>query len=80
MFKAADPWHEVPDNFVMVQMLTIRLRSLALAMGIPVTCSDWWGPLALQVLEEEGLPYDSWDRTMLEHYKPEINIVINRFG
>jgi aarF domain-containing kinase len=77
--KAEDPWHEVPDNFVMAQMMSIRLRSLALGMNIPITVSDWWGPIAAQVLEREGLPYEMWDRRMLEQYRPEFNIVVNRF-
>ena len=77
--KAEDPWYEVPDNFVMAQMMSIRLRSLALAMNVPVRCSDWWGPLALEVLKKEGLPYEMWDERMLEKYKPEINIQVNKF-
>jgi aarF domain-containing kinase len=78
--KAEDPWHEVPDNFVMMQFLTIRLRSLALAMGHPITCSDWFGPLALQILRDEGLPYETWDKAQLEKYRPEIRIQVNKFG
>ena len=77
--KAEDPWYEVPDNFVMAQMMSIRLRSLALAMNVPVRCSDWWGPLALKILEKEGLPYEKWDAAMLEKYKPEIRMQVNKF-
>lgn len=78
--KTADPWHEVPDNFVMAQFLSIRLRSLALAMNHPITVSDWWGPIALEVLEAEGLPYEKWDRALLEQHKPEIRVQVNKFG
>lgn len=78
--KAADPWHEVPDNLVMVQMLTIRLRALGLSMLHPVVCSDWWGPLALRILRAEGLPYETWDRRQLEQYRPELNMQVHRFG
>ena len=78
--KAIDPWEEVPDNLVMAQFLTVRLRSLALAMSHPVTCSKWWGPLALKILEAEGLPYDKWDRKLLEKHRPELNIQKHKFG
>ena len=37
--KAADPWEEVPDNFVLAQFMSIRLRSLALGMNHPVKVS-----------------------------------------
>ena len=30
------------------------LRALALAMNHPITCSDWWGPIALEALKAEG--------------------------
>ena len=77
--KAEDPWYEVPDNFVMAQLMSVRLRSLALAMNIPIRCSDWWGPLALEVLKAEGLPYEIWDKRLLEHYKPEMNMQVHRY-
>jgi hypothetical protein len=77
--QAEDPWHEVPDNFVMAQMMSIRLRSLALGMNMPITVSDWWGPIALEVLKKEGMPYEMWDRQMLEKHKPEFHVVVNRF-
>ena len=44
--KEADPWQEVPDNLVMAQFMSIRLRSVALGMNHPVKCSEWWGPIA----------------------------------
>ena len=46
--------YEVPDNLVMAQFLSVRLRALALAMNHPITCSDWWGPIALEALKAEG--------------------------
>jgi aarF domain-containing kinase len=54
--KTEDPWEEVPDNFVMAQFMSIRLRSLALGMNHPIKCSEWWGPIAESILEKEGLP------------------------
>mmetsp|Transcript_25235 Transcript_25235/g.50764 ORF Transcript_25235/g.50764 Transcript_25235/m.50764 type:complete len:83 (+) Transcript_25235:57-305(+) len=74
-----DPWHEVPDNFVMAQMMTVRLRALALSMNHPITMSDWWGPIAIEMLRREGHPYETWDRAKLERFKPEINLQINKF-
>ena len=78
--KATDPWHQVPDNFVMGQFMSLRLRSLSLQMNHPITCSDWWGPIALQVLEAEGLPYEKWDRAMMEQYRPKMNMQVNVWG
>lgn len=72
--QAEDPWDEAADNLVMCSFMSVRLRSLALGMNHPVTCSEWWGPIAKQVLEDEGLPYEKWDRAMLEKYKPELNM------
>ena len=72
--KAADPWHEVPDNFVMAQLMSVRLRSLGLSMGVPITCSQWWGEIALKALEAEGMPYETWDRAKLEENKVETRI------
>ena len=63
----------------MMQFLTIRLRSLGLAMNHPVTCSEWWGPIALGVLRDEGLPYESWTFEQLEQYKPELRMQVHRF-
>ena len=54
--------------------MSIRLRSLALGMNHPVKCSDWWGQIAQDVLEEEGLPYDTWDYDMLIKYRPDMNM------
>jgi aarF domain-containing kinase len=65
---ARDPWYEAASNLTMAQFLSIRLRGVGLSCGYPVVCSDWWGPLAIKILQEEGLPYDSWDRDlMLKH-------------
>jgi len=73
--KKKDPWTETPDNFVMASFMSIRLRSVALGMNHPVKCSDWWGPMAEQILKEEGHPYESWDHDKLVEHKPEINVV-----
>jgi len=73
--KNTDPWEEVPDNFVMAQFMSLRLRSVALGMNHPVKCSNWWGPMAEKILEEEGLPYESWDNDMLMKYRPELNVI-----
>lgn len=53
--KRKDPWEEVPDNLVMAQFMSIRLRSLALGMNHPVRCSEYWGPIAEEVLRKEGI-------------------------
>ena len=78
--KNADPWEEVPDNLVMAQFMSIRLRSLALGMNHPVKCSDWWGPIAEDTLRKSGLPYETWDREQMIKYKPEINIQKHKFA
>ena len=78
--KHNDPWEEVPDNFVMAQFMSIRLRSLALGMNHPVRCSDWWGPMAEEVLRQEGLPYESWTLEQMEKYKPELNMQRYKFA
>ncbi len=66
---------EAADNLVMAALLSVRLRSVGLSMGYPVTCSDWWGPLAEEVLRKEGLPYETWDEeTMKKHLMDGINI------
>eukprot|EP01079_Euglenida_sp_SAG-EU17-18_P003563 gene3563-670_t len=72
--KANDPWEEVPDNFVMANFLTIRLRSLGLAMNYPIKCSDWWGPLAEKILKEEGVPYETWNLEKLIKNRPDMNM------
>lgn len=33
-----DPWEEIPDECVLVQVFSIRLRAMALAVDHPVTC------------------------------------------
>eukprot|EP00588_Corethron_pennatum_P015509 CAMPEP_0194265100 /NCGR_PEP_ID=MMETSP0169-20130528/444_1 /TAXON_ID=218684 /ORGANISM="Corethron pennatum, Strain L29A3" /LENGTH=553 /DNA_ID=CAMNT_0039005499 /DNA_START=51 /DNA_END=1709 /DNA_ORIENTATION=- len=71
--KSEDPWEEGADNLVMASFMSIRLRSLALGMNHPVKCSDWWGPIAEEILKEEGLPYESWNSEQLEKYKVEPN-------
>jgi aarF domain-containing kinase len=78
--KTEDPWEEVPDNFVMAQFMSIRLRSLALGMNHPIKCSEWWGAIAEEMLEKEGLPYDTWDYEQLLKYKPEVNIQKHKFA
>mmetsp|Transcript_31805 Transcript_31805/g.63029 ORF Transcript_31805/g.63029 Transcript_31805/m.63029 type:complete len:107 (-) Transcript_31805:23-343(-) len=78
--KSEDPWEEGADNLVMASFMSIRLRSLALGMNHPVKCSDWWGPIAEEILKEEGLPYESWNREQLEKYKVEPNIQKFKFG
>ena len=73
----------MPDNLVMAQFMSIRLRALALAMNHPIVMSDWWGPIALQALEQAGLPYESWrDMAQLKRHcgGPEVSIQVNRFG
>lgn len=78
--KEADPWEEVPDNLVMAQFMSIRLRSLALGMNHPVKCSDWWGPIAEEMLRKRGLPYETWDHDQMVKYSPEINIQKHKFA
>lgn len=60
--------------------MSIRLRSLFLGMNHPVKCSDWWGPMAEQVLKDEGLPYETWDMEQMEKYKPELNMQKYKFA
>lgn len=55
-----DPWYESADNLTMAQFLSIRLRTVGLGMLFPVKCSEYWGPIALKALEDEGMPYDAW--------------------
>ena len=78
--KTEDPWEEVPDNFVMAQFMSIRLRSLALGMNHPIKCSEWWGDIAEGILEKEGLPYETWDYEQLVKYKPELNMQKHKFA
>ncbi len=72
--KKKDPWEEVPDNLVMAQFMSIRLRSLALGMNHPVRCSDYWASIAEEVLANEGHPYESWNYQKLVDHRPEMNI------
>lgn len=72
--KREDPWEEVPDNLVMAQFMSIRLRSLCLGMNHPVKCSEYWGPIAEKILKEEGHPYESWNHDKLVAYKPELSM------
>ena len=69
-------WH----SCCLFQFMSIRLRSLALGMNHPVKCSDWWGPLAEEILEKEGHPYDSWTYDKLVEYKPELNMQKYKFA
>ncbi|CAJ1965814.1 unnamed protein product [Cylindrotheca closterium] len=78
--KAEDPWEEVPDNFVMAQFMSTRLRSLALGMNSPIKCSEWWGPIAEEVLIKEGHPYESWDLEKMKKYQPELNMQRYKFA
>lgn len=78
--KAEDPWEEVPDNFVMAQFMSTRLRSLALGMNCPIKCSEWWGPIAEEVLVKEGHPYESWDHEKMIKYQPELNMQRYKFA
>lgn len=72
--KKKDPWEEVPDNLIMAQFMSIRLRSLALGMNHPVRCSDYWAPIAEEILKKEGHPYESWDYQKLVDHRPKMNI------
>ena len=65
---ARDPWYEAASNLTMAQFLSIRLRGVGLSCGYPVVCSDWWGPLAIKILRDEGLPYESWDRDLMQKH------------
>ena len=60
--------------------MSIRLRSLALGMNHPVKCSDWWGPMAEQILKDEGLPYESWTVEQMMKHKPELNMQRYKFA
>ena len=58
------------------QVFSVRLRAMALAVGYPVTCSDWWGPMAEKMLADEGLPYELWDRALLQRVCAQIKPTI----
>ncbi|KAL3895849.1 MAG: hypothetical protein SGARI_007328 [Bacillariaceae sp.] len=77
--KREDPWESVPDNFTMAKLMSIRLRALAMGMNHPIRCSNWWGPIAEQVLKDEGLPYDKWNYDMLIEYRPKMSIQTFKF-
>ena len=36
--------------------------------------------MAEQILKDEGLPYESWDKEQLEKYKPELNMQKYKFA
>eukprot|EP00948_MAST-09A_sp_MAST-9A-sp1_P000592 g592.t1 len=55
-----DPWEEVPENMIMAQFLSLRLRSMCMQMGHPVRCSHYWSKMAEDILIEEGCPYEMW--------------------
>jgi len=61
-------------------LYSVRLRSLALAMNVPIRCSDWWGQIALDELKREGVPYEVWSYEMLEEHAPDFRLKTNRFG
>eukprot|EP00035_Acanthoeca_spectabilis_P038584 m.54440 g.54440 ORF g.54440 m.54440 type:complete len:515 (+) comp9197_c0_seq2:573-2117(+) len=69
---AADPWEETADNLVMVNFLSIRLRSVGLAMQHPVVCSKYWAPIAEQVLIDEGLPYEVWNLELMQELTKDV--------
>ena len=50
----------------MAQFLSIRLRVVGMAMNHAVKCSDYWGSIATQALEDEGLPYEVWNLETME--------------
>eukprot|EP00040_Diaphanoeca_grandis_P029283 m.171197 g.171197 ORF g.171197 m.171197 type:complete len:623 (-) comp31640_c0_seq1:69-1937(-) len=75
---AADPYTEMADNLTMVNFLSIRLRSLAMQMGHPVTCSEYWGKLAEEVLQEEGYAYDSITLDVLNEIAPIDSMTISK--
>lgn len=60
--------------------MSIRLRALALGMQHPVRCSEWWGPIAEEILKEEGMPYDDWTYEMLVEHRPQMSIQKYKFG
>ena len=48
--------------------MLVQLRAVGMQMNHPVVCSDWWGQIAEQVLEDEGLPYHTWTLEQLNKY------------
>jgi hypothetical protein len=56
------------------QFMSIRLRSLCLGMNHPVKCSEYWGPIAEEILRQEGHAYETWDHDKLIEYKPELSM------
>ena len=69
-----DPYEQAPDNLVMVQFLSMRIRALGMQLGHPVVCSTYWGQLAEQVLQEEGYPYDKLTDEQLAKLNEGVNI------
>jgi len=61
-----DPWQEAPDNLAMAQFLSLRLRGVGMSLMFPVRCSEYWGPIAIEVLENEGTPYELFDEEMMK--------------
>jgi len=53
---------------MMVSFASFRLRGVGMSMNYPIVAAQWWGPLAEKVLEEEGLPYDSWTEQKLTDF------------
>jgi len=43
-------------------------------MNHPVRCSDYWAPIAEEILAKEGYPYESWDYQKLLENMPKPNI------
>ena len=66
---------------MMAQMMSIRLRTVGFSMNHPITCSDYWGPIAEEVLLKEGHPYETWNVEKLKQFRPEkVNVQVNRFA
>jgi hypothetical protein len=64
----------LPAPFDHHQFMSIRLRSLALGMNHPVKCSEYWGPIAEEILKQEGHPYESWNYDKLVQHMPEMSM------
>jgi predicted unusual protein kinase regulating ubiquinone biosynthesis (AarF/ABC1/UbiB family) len=60
-----DPWTQTADNVIMPTRLSFMLRGIGLTLNHPVSVAASWGPLAEQVLIDEGRPYESWTEEML---------------
>ena len=75
---STDPLEEAADNLVMAALLSVRLRSVALSLGHPVVCSEYWGQVAERALEAEGLPYHTWDEAQMRRELDVTNISMSR--